>query len=100
GLQAAQALMQSGFKERATIGALPEALGEQGLHDFAFEIQSRLPLSGAPGVESSLLAYGHLAAAKGEGPALAWLRGRVPEKDREVLSILAYQEGHPELLWS
>ena len=100
GLMAADAMIQSGFNQRATIGALPEALGADGQHDLAFQIQSRIRPSGAQGVESALLAYGYLRVAKGEAAALTWIRGRVPEKDREVLSILAYQEHHPELLWS
>jgi tetratricopeptide (TPR) repeat protein len=100
GLAAAEALMHAGFNDRSTFGTIPDALGEEGVHDFAFELQSRMRLSGAQQIESLLLAYGHLAAAKGEPVALAWLQGRVPVKDREALAILAYQEGHPELLWS
>jgi tetratricopeptide (TPR) repeat protein len=100
GLEAAEALTRAGFNERATIGTIPEALGAEGLHPFAFELQSRLRLTGVQQVESSLLAYGYVVRAKGEAAALRWIQGRVPEKDRELLGILAFQEHHPELLWS
>jgi tetratricopeptide (TPR) repeat protein len=100
GLQAAEALVRAGFDDRATFGAIPEALGAEGLNTLAFELQSRMPLSGAQGVESSILAYGHLKRDKGEGAAIQWIRRRVAEKDRVLLGILAHQEQHPELLWS
>ena len=100
GLQAAEPLMRAGFNDHATFGAIPEALGAEGLNALAFELQSRMPPSGAQGVESSMLAYGYLKRDKGEGAALQWIQGRVAEKDRVLLGILAYQEQLPELLWS
>jgi hypothetical protein len=100
GLQAAEALLRAGWNDRSTFGAIPEALGDEGLHALAFELQSRLRPSGVDGLESAILAYGHLKAAKGEAAATEWLRGRVAEPDRDLLGILAYQEQCPELLWS
>jgi hypothetical protein len=100
GLQAAEALMRAGWNDRSDFGSIPEALGSEGLHALAFELQSRLQPPGADGFESAILAYEHLKAAKDEAAAVAWLKGRVAEPDRDLLGILAYQEGCPELLWS
>lgn len=100
GLMAADALVKAGFLDQGTIGALPTELGAQGLHAFAFELRSRIPFKGAERVESALLAYGHLKRANGGGAALQWIQSRVPEKDREALGLLAYEQGHTELLWT
>ncbi len=100
GLEAAAALMRAGFGDRATLGALAEGLGAAGLDGLAFELQARMKLAGADGFESSILAYGHLVRANGEAAALTWLRGHVADRDRDLLGILAYQEHHPELLWT
>ena len=100
GLQAAEALIRAGWKDRWNFGAIPEALGAEGLHALAFELQSRLAPPGADGFESAILAYEHLKAAKGEAAAVAWLKTKVADDDRDLLGILAYQEGCPELLWS
>jgi hypothetical protein len=100
GLEAADALMRAGWKDRSNFGAIPEALGAEGLHALAFELQSRLQPPGADGFECAILAYGHLKTAKGEAAAVAWLKTRVADDDRDLLGILAYQEGYSELLWS
>lgn len=100
GVQAAEALIRAGFADRRTFGAIPEALGEEGLSALAFELQSRMQLSGADGFESAILAYRYLKQARGEAAAIEWIRKRVPEGDRDLLGILAWQEQVPELLWS
>lgn len=100
GVQAAEALMRAGFTDRWTFGSIPDALGAEGLHGLAFELQSRMQLSGAEGFESAIVAYRHLKHAKGEAMAIEWIRRRVPESDRDLLGILAWQEGVPELLWT
>ena len=100
GVQAAEALLRAGFTDRWTFGAIPAALGDEGLDGLAFELQSRLQLAGAEGFESSILAYKYLKSAKGEAAALEWIRRRVLDNERDLLGILAWQEGVPELLWS
>ena len=100
GLAAAEALMRAGFTDRWTIGAITTALGNAGLDSFAFDVQSRVQLPGIRQIESSILAYVHLKRARGEAAALAWIRERVAEKDRELLGLLAHQEHVPELLWA
>jgi hypothetical protein len=44
-------------------------------------------------------AYGYLKDWKGQGEALAWLRGRVPPHLLNRTSMIAYEYGHLELLW-
>jgi hypothetical protein len=100
GLEAAEALMRAGFTDRASIGSITAALGAEDLDQFAFEVQSRIQLPGVRQIEASILAYGHLKRARGEAAALTWIRGRVADKDRELLGLLAHQERHPELLWT
>jgi tetratricopeptide (TPR) repeat protein len=100
GLKAAQALMDAGYREQATVGTLAEKLSAAGLHDAAFEIESRIKARGLEQVGIAARAYQYLKLAHGEGPARAWLAAHLGGSLRGPLGTFAHQDDLPELLWT
>lgn len=79
---------------------IPLALADSGRAAHAFATQALIRGAAGPtGVEPPVRAYGYLASARGRGPALSWLRGRLPENVRGVATLAAYQDDLPDLLW-
>jgi hypothetical protein len=92
--------MDAGYREQATVGSLPEKLSAAGLHDAAFEIESRIKARGLEQVGIAARAYQYLKLAHGEGPARAWLAAHLGGSLRGPLGTFAHQDDLPELLWT
>jgi hypothetical protein len=99
-IQAAQALVLTGFRDGATIGAIAAKFAEERSYSLAFEIQSRVKTTGVARLQSIALAYGHLKHARGEAEAIRWVSGQVKGPDLSRFRLFVHEEGHHELLWA
>jgi len=97
-VQAAQALMAVNLARGHDLGQLAAEAAFKGNPALAFEIQSRLRGAGLEQLDMFTSAYGYLKKSKGQAAALDWLRARVPEQARMMLSMFAHPNHH-ELLW-
>lgn len=98
--QALQAMMKAGLRGVSTVGALARPFADQGHPDQAFAIQSQLQVSGLQKYDVWIMAYVYLKAWRGEADALEWLKRKVPEDQRAIFTMFAFQEGCDELLWT
>jgi hypothetical protein len=79
--------------------AVPRELLRRGMPNLAFALAEQLvelhrPVTPDPYAASHLiLAYRALKAAKGEAPAIEWLRQRLPAKALLQTIVIAYEEG-------
>src|SRR6266540_678097 len=80
------------------LGQLAAEAAFRGNPGLAFEIQSRLHAAALEQLDMFTSAYGYLKKSKGQAAALDWLRARVPEQARMMLSMFAHPN-YNELLW-
>lgn len=79
---------------------IAEALAQKGLLEPAFEISSRLDAPGLGRVDFAIASFSFLKAWKGQGPALRWLRGAMPQAVFNLASLVIAREKQWDLLWS
>jgi hypothetical protein len=74
-------------------------LQHAGRADLALRILTGLHARGTGQLSIDVEAYKTKRALEGEGAALGWLERRVPAPQRDVLSMFAFSEDTPEVLW-
>ncbi len=99
GIEAFQALQD------ARIGLEPLLYAAIGVHhagepQLAFEMKSRIRAKGMKANFIMASAYASLKAAKGEDAALAWLKERIHEDERDPMCQMGYEVGSDELAWT
>lgn len=77
-----------------------DGFAKDGQWERAFQIVSAFP-AGNPDwrMDNLVVRYEYLKAWKGPEEAAAWLRGQIPERDRNPLSMKALYTKNDDLLW-
>lgn len=93
------AALQAGGIDPYDLRELIVPLSWAGHHELAHRTMARLRPGGFGGIELQLRAYDSLRAWRGQDEALRWLEAQIPAKMLNPTSMIAYAEGHDELLW-